>query len=385
MSLLALLLVGLAALALWVWREPLELVRVRQGGSAGLERFLSRYPDSRQGAQTLAESYLREGKPAEAIRLLQARIEQQPENPDWQLLAARAYLAMGDAGRANLHLQVVQRAEPGNAALPKLLSLASALSGEAEKAGQELQALLDRDPEDADLLAGMGELAAGQGRLTEAEKLFTRAAAARPSVPVFARLAEVQFRLGNAAGAAEAARQALKISADHRPSNLWLGRSLYALDPANAAEAEAAFRRALSGPGDPSIPRFHLAQLLREQGQAAEAARLLEENVAANEMDKPSHYELMLCYRSLNRHADAEKVLQRLRTLNQMDLVGSELEYRVWAEPENLAARMKLVRTYLEYQRPDLARAELRQVLQRDANHAEARRLLAQLDARKGS
>jgi hypothetical protein len=64
-----------------------------------------------------------------------------------------------------------------------------------------------------------------------------------------------------------------------------------------------------------------------------------------------------------------------------MDQASSQLEYRVWANPEDLVSRIKLARFYLEHQRPDLARPQVEHVRRRNPAHAEARRLEAAIAA----
>lgn len=378
-----LLLAGaLIPLALWAWREPIELGLLRRGGSEALERFVVRHPDSVAGLALFTERCLEEGRPQLAITRLVDRVEEKPAHPRLRVLAARALMAAGDDKAAYAHLRVAVNLDPENAEAQRELAEALVRAERNDEADQILRALLQRNPNDAETLVRLGRLADREGLFSEAERHFRRAQELAPrNGDALAGLAEVLVRLGKPEEAVPFARRAAREQPNRAYPHLWLARALQAVNPdANPAEIEAAYQRAMELSKEPALPRMFYAQFLRERGRLPEAIRLLETNTQANPLDKLSWYELSLAYRLQGEAASATEATARFRKLNAMDLQSSELEYRVWADPENLPHRLKLARFYLRHGRPDLARPQVEHVLNRNPDLAAAKELAAAID-----
>jgi tetratricopeptide (TPR) repeat protein len=300
------------------------------------------------------------------------------------VLLARALLQTDQIPAAYAHLQLVLHTlRPDDADARWWLGQLLERTGRSDEAYDQYEQLLAKHPRDVRTLIQLSNLSVLYGRMTVAEAFLRRATQADPrSGPAAAQLAEILFRLGRADEAAAEARRALQLEPGLRRANYWLGRSLLVLDArAHGAEAEKALRAVVASGVDTASAHYYLAKLLRQQGRTADAAHELELNTRENPLHKDSFYDLALCERELGHGPAADAAMKRFKALQALDEVSSQLEYRVWADPKDVTARLKLARFYLEHQRPDLARPQVEAVLRLDATNAEARRLNAQIQA----
>jgi tetratricopeptide (TPR) repeat protein len=371
----------------FTWREPLTLAWLRRGPVAGLERYAAGNPDSAEAAATLARAYLAASRPTDAARVLTTVSDRYPENASVRVLLAQALYELGKTSEAYGHLQVVLNTlDPENDAARWWLGQVQERAGRPNEAYDTYEALVRRQPKHASALIRLGALATGDGRYSVAEEFYRRGAAVAPSNPeVASRHAEILFRLGRAEEAVTEARRAVKLAPEAPRGNFWLGRSLQVLDArGHGVEAEAALRKAASRSEQPYEARYFLAKLLRQLGRTNEAIQELERNTQENPLHQNSFYDLALYARSVGQTQRAEQAMSRFRTLNAWDDEGRQLETQVGAAPNDSQTRLRLARFYLKTQRPDLARAQVDQILRQDPHHAEARRLVQQIAAQTG-
>jgi tetratricopeptide (TPR) repeat protein len=376
--------VVLLLLAAVVWREPAELWLLRRGPLSELQRYAERHPESIRAAQALGEAALAAGQPRQAVESLAPAAARFPAHAELRTLYGRALLESGQIAAAHAELQVVVSAlNPTQAEPFWLLGQTLERAERAEEARTQYEAALQRDPRHTRALLRLGYLTGTDGQLTDAETFIRRAAAVEPDSPeIGAALAEIQFRLGRPAESAEAARRSLRRNPNGVKASFWLARSLHALDPlGNAAEAEAAYRKAISAGGDTADARVYLAQLLRRQNRASEALQEVETTLKENPLHKSSHYELSLCARVLGQPERAAAAMRRFKELDRIDREGSQLEYQVWSEPQDVKRRLALARFYVRNKRPDLARPQVERILREHPEDPEARRLSAQIAA----
>lgn len=368
----------------YTWREPLTLTWLRRGPVEGLERYAAQNPESLEAVETLAGAYLSSGRPADAARVLPPIVERHPDHATARVLLAHALFELGRTGEAYGHLQVVLNTlDRENAEARWWLGQVQERSGRTTEAYDTYEALVRRQPKHVSALMRLGALATGDGRYSVAEEFFRRAVAAAPSnADAAGRHAEILFRLGRAEEAASEARRAVRLAPEGSRGNFWLGRSLLVLDARGyGVEAEAALRKAVSRSEQPYEARYFLAKLLRKLGRTEEAIQELEQNTRENPLHQNSFYDLALYARSVGQTQRAEQAMSRFRWLSTLDDQGRHLEYRVWAAPNDLQARLRLTRFYLKGQRPDLARPQVEQILRLDPHQAEARRMMQQLTA----
>ncbi|MGV3724134.1 MAG: tetratricopeptide repeat protein [Actinomycetota bacterium] len=374
----------LLLLAAMVWREPAELWLLRRRPLPELQRYAERHPDSIRAALALGEAALAAGQPRQAAESLAPAASRFPAHAELRTLYGRALLDSGQVGAAHAELQVVVSAlNPTQAEPYWLLGQTLERAERPEEARAQYETALKRDPRHTRALLRLGYLTGTDGQLTEAEAFIRRAAAVEPdSAEIAAALAEVLFRLGRPAESAEAARSSLRANPKGVKASFWLARSLHALDPlGNAAEAEAAYRKAISAGGETADARVYLAQLLRRRNRSREALQEMETNLTANPLHKSSHYELSLCARILGQPERAAAAMRRFKELDRIDREGSQLEYQVWSEPHDVKRRLALAQFYVRHRRPDLARPQVERILREHPEDPEARRLSAQIAA----
>jgi tetratricopeptide (TPR) repeat protein len=375
---------ALLGLALWVWREPVELWRLRQAPAAEVSAYAAQHPDSLDAARAAGAASLRDGHTPEAVELLTPAVERFPGDSRLRVLLARALLESGRLPEAYAQLQVVlSTVSPDDPDARWWLGQLLERTDRHSEAYDQYEALLRKQPKHAPALRRLGALSLRDGRFSAAEDALRRAVAADPrSAEAAAEYAEILFRRGKAEQAASEARRALQLEPHQRRASYWLGRSLLVLDArAHGPEAEAALRDVIRTGVDTAAARYFLAKLQQQQGRIAEAAQELRTNTREYPHHKDSFYDLALCERQLGHAAEATTAMRRFRELQAVEQASAQLEYRVWADPKDVSARLKLARFYLDKHRPDLARPQLEQVLRQAPGQPEARKLSARLPA----
>lgn len=196
---------------------------------------------------------------------------------------------------------------------------------------------------DIDFNAVMGQAVAHHqaGRLGDAAQLYRKVAAAFPEQPDPLHLLGLALnKLGDGAGALREVERAVALMPGHPGYRFSQGNLLFAAK--RHAEAEAAFRAALSAkPGDPELGG-HLALAVQEQGRHDEAIALLEDVVTRHPGFLPARNNLVA---ALIRAGRAEQALPLAREALALDPNGLEAANNLgsalvalerWAEAEQV-------------------------------------------------
>jgi tetratricopeptide (TPR) repeat protein/SAM-dependent methyltransferase len=156
------------------------------------------------------------------------------------------------------------------------------------------------------------------------------------------------------------------------------------------ADAERRYREVLALAPDHSDSLHNLGLIALSQGNAAAAAELIAQAIAANDRKAEYHYNIALAYRALGRLDDVAAHLQRaigirgdyapahLNLGNVRREQGRPAEAMACYEralalsPQSAAARFNLANMLTEQRRYDAAIANYRQGLALEPNHAEA-------------
>jgi TolA-binding protein len=244
-----------------------------QGNKAAAEGVLTRLaaslPDDATGAAAaarLAQMAIRDGQPAEAVQILENRLEASMSvqgNDQVYAALAKAHQAAGDRAKA-------------------------------EQALRDLIAFFPDSPHAPKAFVQLAELLRQTGRESEAARLAARAAQRYPDAPeTLQLLAQTRLAAGDGLGAAEAFARAEEAGAED-PAGLLQAARLYR-QAGQLERAEALFRTlSLKYPTSPQAVSalIERAQTVAEDGRAREALEQLVDLAALTE-DTPEHLEAL--------------------------------------------------------------------------------------------
>lgn len=177
-------------------------------------------------ARALASEILaREGKLDDALRLVDAALATQPEEPTLIVARASLYEKRGDVSRAREILDEALKRRPREEELLYARAQLEDRTGDADRAVALLEPLLIEDPDNVAALNFIGYSWANRGvRLAEAERLLRRAAELAPDDGyVLDSLGWVLFRRGKIEEAARVLSRADRLSPDEPEILLHLG------------------------------------------------------------------------------------------------------------------------------------------------------------------
>jgi predicted TPR repeat methyltransferase len=262
---------------------------------------------------------LADGKGKPAAQALARALAGAPDEPALHMAMARAQALQQRWGPAETHYRRVLAVHPGS--IEARLELAGVVrrDGRAAAAEEQLRAVLAGNPDHPEANNDLGTLLI-EGECPHAAAEFLRAAvAARPDWPsAHNNLAIALTDSGDVQAALQAARRAVALVPDHAGYRVTLAGALAAaqdfpgaLDEAVKATelapghgdswtaqglaarrlgrddlAAEAFRMALALDRAAAHPRYQLAEILRDFGQAEAAAQLYREVLALDPQDR---------------------------------------------------------------------------------------------------
>lgn len=224
---------------------------------------------------------------------------------------------------------------------------------EFEAASSAARKLLTERPDDAAVLGMLGDSLVELGQYEAAESVYQKMLDRKPGMSSYSRVAYFRFLTGDAPGAIELMRQAVRMRAEASENSAWclaeLGQMLFktgALD-----EAEENFRRALA-----LFPGFHpalagMGKVLAAQGRRQQAVEYFRKAQAT--VPLPDYAAaLATLYRQLG---DPAKAKQQLDLLDVYDSLG-----RAAGEPANRSLALAFADLNYKVARSlELATAEL--------------------------
>jgi tetratricopeptide (TPR) repeat protein len=249
----------------------------------------------------------------------------QPGNLNATLLLAECDLRLGDNKQAIDLLTPVQTTRPDDLAIAYLLGTALIRDKEIAKG----QVLVDRilrngDSAEARLLLGTSKLAVRD--FTGALKDLEQAVKLNPDLPgSYTYFALARLQTGDAAGAAEAFREALKRDPNDYEANLNLGA--LAKQDREYDEAIRYLNKAASvRPGDLAA-LYQIAGVNFDQGRSEEARSQLETIVKSAPDFTEGHVMLATVYYRLKRKSDGDAqraIVQKLNEARQAKEPGAQ-------------------------------------------------------------
>ncbi|HEX8500003.1 MAG TPA: tetratricopeptide repeat protein [Pyrinomonadaceae bacterium] len=251
-----------------------------------LEGAVARGVDSAAVYVALAEVYTMSGHPENAIPAMRLAVERDPSNEFYRFRYAMLLTDTRAPKAAVIRLQEALEKFPRSSRLWFALGVAQFTDRRVLEAAQAFRRAVEIEPGFAAALAYLGMTYAEQGQFTEAVPFYEKAIAADE------RLAPALYLMADAI-----LKQA---TSDKALAEKYLAR---------ATAADATFLPA----------KLELAKLYANTGRLEEAARHLEQVVAANPELAQAQYQLGLVYRRLKRNAEAESALAKFKRLSDLE------------------------------------------------------------------
>ncbi len=259
----------------------------------------------------------------------------------------------------NRALQVLAGA-PDNPEALDTVAVAELRLGEPAKAEEHLQQALQKFPQHLQSSVKLAQLKLSRKDLAGAEAVLKEAVGKAASAPEPAiALGELYAVLNRQADAEQQYRRALQLDAKNPMALLDLG--MLQLRSGKTADADPTFRQLASLPEKRFKPIY--AQYLFQTGKQDLAIKEFERLAKDDAKDRAARTRLVTAYLTMNRSADAERVLtQALK-----------------ASPKDTDAMLQRSRIYLGSARVAEAQADLTQVIKFSRESADAHYLMAKV------
>jgi serine/threonine-protein kinase len=203
----------------------------------------------------VAERLFKDGKPAEAERLLTRGVRQHPQNFTLNVRLATALRANGKSANAIRYLTAAHAARPDYPAVNYALGLALADANRTDEAIETLRAVVQTYRKDATFHAKLGDLYLAQGNADAARDSFSEALAVEPANGTACiGLARAELGRGDLDAAAKAFQTAAKSPAHAAAAHAGLGK--IHRQRWEAAKAVAEYRSAVAA--EPTNLDHHL-------------------------------------------------------------------------------------------------------------------------------
>ncbi|HEY9513480.1 MAG TPA: XrtA/PEP-CTERM system TPR-repeat protein PrsT, partial [Rhodanobacter sp.] len=246
------------------------------GNEAEALRLLGEIPAGNASTEArrnslLVMTYVREQRPAEAVKVAAAYASSNPRNSAAHLLYGTALVAAGQHPEARAQYSEALKLDPEN--LAALLSLGGldSLEGHHEAAASSYATVLKKDPRNAAAMTALGQLAVLQGDRAEAAKRFKQAIDAAPkSTAAYIALVVLYGESGKFDEAVSTAKQLVAASPDNPAALNALGAA--ELNAGRHGEALKPLQQAVNLAPQVPLYRTNLAraQILGKDTKAAE-------------------------------------------------------------------------------------------------------------------
>ncbi len=300
------------------------------------------------------KALMQKGNPVRAILEFKNAVQAAPKNAEAYYQLGLAYLARQDYRNAVGGLrQAIALNSKHTAAKLKLAQLMASVADPSvlKDAQQRLQDLIEGDPGNPDALHALALTELKLGDAADAMQHLELAladASTTQELAIAVTLAQAKLQQKDAKGAEDVLKKACEKSSSPADATVYLGQ--FYISQHRAAEAEQQFQRALSADPRHGVALFNLAKLqysagrmpeaeqsfkrlsglpgfkpvyaiyLFQAGRKDEAVREFERLAKADPDDRAARTRLVTVYWSLNRLPEAEKILNQALKKNAKDL-----------------------------------------------------------------
>jgi tetratricopeptide (TPR) repeat protein len=223
-------------------RDRLVSIRLAKGdwtGAAADARvLLDREPNNIRALTAMAASELKQGRLDGAAGYAARLTKAAPASFEAWITLARCHQAAGRAPEALSAFREAARMRPDSADLQLILATVQLGQNDSAGARRSLEAALKIDPKHTSAIELLAELAEKGGDLAEAERMWTRLAAAVPpekSGAATLHAGAVRLQMGDAAGAVDAFAKYLELDPESMEARVNLGIAQWRSGEAGAA------------------------------------------------------------------------------------------------------------------------------------------------------
>jgi len=302
------------------------------------------------------KALMQKGNPVRAILEFRNAVQAAPKNAEAYYQLGLAYLARQDYRNAVAGLRQAIALNPKHSAAKlRLAQLMASVSdpGVLKDARQRLQELIEGEPDNPDALHALALTELKLGDASDAMQHLVLAladASTSQELTIAVTLAQAKLQQKDAKGAEDVLKKACEKSSTPADAKVYLGQ--FYISQHRAAEAEQQFQRALSVDPRHGVALFDLAKLQYSAGRIPEAEQSFQ-RLSGLPGFKPV-YAIFLF--QAGRKDEAVKEFERLAK----------------ADPEDRAARTRLVTVYWSLNRLPEAEKILNQALKKNAKDADA-------------
>ncbi len=273
-------------------------------------------PDQRKLQQ--AHDFFRSGRPDRAEEICAGILNKTPRHPSASHLLGVLCLQRGDLDSARRLLRTATELDPDNLQARVDLGVAEWSANEFGRAGELFKQAVQRGIPGAAPLGWCGIALTSQGRHTEAEEYFRRAAEAEPRNPNWKiNLGNAQRQQGHLEAAIACYRSALETAPDHPDALERLGDALQVADRLD--EAQDCYRAVLVRQPGHIGAHYRLGTALVTLDRLTEAVASFEAALALVPDHVDAHAELGIALQGLGRFDAAEQHLRRAVDLDADD------------------------------------------------------------------
>ena len=358
-------------------KKGAEFARQSDWDKAGVEVRNVLQIDPKNARAYLIAAQVSEGQrePKRAYGQYLKALELEPSLIDAKTGLARLYLFVGDLARAESSVKDVLAAEPANVVARTLQAAILAREGKAAEALALAKQVMADGKATADTSLLLAGLHANQG---EWQPALAVVEAALKTEPRHLGLLQAAVELASArpqdAALADKAVGFFQRATAEAPKNqeLWLAWTRYHLGRKEIDKAEAVLRNAVKAQPEDGKRTLALVEFLQSARGVDVAEKQYRQSIADKPRDMALRFGLANLYRSSNRPADAQKLLQEIIELSD-DV------------PNVVAARTQLAAYRLAAGLRDEASSLLAQVLKANPRDSAALVLRARLQLQAGN
>lgn len=358
--------------------------RLKSLSAAELQAIISKDSANNEARYRLGLAYARENRLQEAVKEFLAVLDVDPVRHDVLNDLGVAYLLQGRYNEALYALQGALKAKPEFAAGHANLGRLYVAAKMPFSAVRSLEKAAELDPRNLPTLIDLGEAHQQTLNMKSAVAVFEKAVALDPkSVPARVGLGKALYGLAEYSRAETSLLEALKLSPDDGTALVTLAR-LRIERGANGEQLKEIRKMletaAAKDPYDPES-RYDLGRLAMREKRPQDALEFFNATLRISPEHNGALFQTERALRLLGRVEEADRWAKAYKARQTRDREITRLETTLERHPDDLEARVKLAKLYMNARKLDLARLVVKQIEDRDRAHPELPAMKASLAA----